>query len=123
MWSRIVARVDGWQRRYAVLGFPIAVVKKFGEDRVSNLAALLAYYAFFSLFPLLLAFVSILGFVLDGNPSLRDDIVDSALERIPVIGAELTGKLQPLTGSGIALAVGLLGALWAGLGVTLALGR
>ena len=42
--------------------------KKFGEDRASNLAALVAYYAFFSLFPLLLAFVSILGFVLEDNP-------------------------------------------------------
>jgi YihY family inner membrane protein len=121
--TRIIASVDAWQRRHAVGGFPLAVLRKFNEDRASNLAALIAYYAFFSLFPLLLAFVSILGFVLDENPSLRSDVVDSALGRIPVIGAELRGELQPLTGSGVALAVGLLGALWAGLGVTLALGR
>ena len=56
--SRLVAWVDGWQRRHAVAGFPIAVMKKFTEDRASNLAALIAFYAFFSLFPLLLAFVS-----------------------------------------------------------------
>jgi membrane protein len=120
---RGIAAVDGWQRRHAVGGLPLAVLKKFREDRASSLAALVAYYAFLSLFPLLLAFVSILGFVLDDNPSLRDDIVDTALGRLPVIGAELQGELQPLTGSGVALAVGLLGALWAGLGVTLALGR
>jgi YihY family inner membrane protein len=120
---RLIATVDAWQRHHPVAGFPLAVLKKFGEDRASNLAALIAYYAFFSLFPLLLAFVSILGFVLDENPSLRDDIVDSALGRIPVIGAELRGEVHPLTGSGVALAVGLLGALWAGLGVTVALGR
>ena len=83
----------------------------------------IAYYAFFSLFPLLLAFVSILGFVLEGNPSLRDDVLDTALGRIPVIGAQLRGQIEPLPGSGIALAVGLAGALWAGLGVTVALGR
>jgi membrane protein len=123
MSSRVVAAADAWQRRHALGGFPVAVLKKFGEDRASSLAAMIAYYAFFSLFPLLLALVSILGFVLDGNPELRQDVVDTALARIPVIGAELRSDVQPLTGSGIALAVGLAGALWAGLGVTLALGR
>ena len=123
MLTRVIASIDDWQRRRALGGLPLAVLKKFGEDRASSLAALVAYYAFFSLFPLLLAFVSILGFVLEDNPSLRADVVDTALARIPVIGAELRGDVQPLTGSGIALAVGLLGALWAGLGVTLALGR
>ena len=118
-----MASVDGWQRRHAVGGLPFAVLKKFGEDRASRLAALVAYYSFFSLFPLLLAFVSILGFVLEDNPELRQDIIDTAFARIPVIGAELRGEIQPLTGSGIALAVGLAGALWAGLGVTLALGH
>jgi membrane protein len=76
-----------------------------------------------SLFPLLLAFVSILGFVLEGDPSLRDDVVDTALANIPVIGTQLRDEVHPLTGSGIGLAVGLGGAVWAGLGVTLALGR
>ena len=93
--TRVVASIDGWQRRHALGGFPLAVLKKFGEDRASSLAALVAYYAFFSLF----------------------------LARIPVIGAELRDDVQPFTGSGIALAIGLAGALWAGLGVTLALGR
>jgi YihY family inner membrane protein len=120
---RLLERVDGWQRRHALGGFPVAVFKKFSEDRASSLAALVAYWAFFSLFPLMLAFVSILGFVLEGNPDFRQDVVDSALARIPVIGPQLQGQLQPLTGSGIALAIGLLGALWAGLGVTVALGR
>jgi membrane protein len=119
----ILERVDRWQRRHALGGFPAAVFKKFSEDRASSLAALVAYYAFFSLFPLLLAFVSILGFVLEGNPELRQDVVDSALARIPVIGSQLRGELKPLTGSGIAIAVGLVGALWAGLGVTVALER
>ena len=123
MLKRIVMSVDAWQRRHALGGFPVAVLKKFGEDRASNLAVLSAYYAFFSLFPLLLAFVSVLGFVLDDDPSLRDDVVDTALDRIPVIGAQLADEVDPLTGSGIALAVGLVGALWAGLGVTVALSR
>ena len=75
------------------------------------------------MFPLLLAFVSILGFVLEGNPELRDEVIDTALQRIPVIGAELRDDVHPLTGSGVALAIGLIGALWAGLGVIVALER
>jgi membrane protein len=99
----------------------MAVLKKFSDDRCSSLAALVAFYAFFSLFPLLLALVSVLGFVLEGDPSLRDDVLDTALAGIPVIGDQLRDQVHPLEGSGIALAIGLAGALWAGLRVTLAL--
>jgi YihY family inner membrane protein len=117
------ARLDAWQRRHAVAAVPVAVARKFLDDRATNLAALIAYYAFFSLFPLLLVLVSVLGFVLEGNPELRDDVVDSTLSRIPVIGSQLDDELEPLTGSTPALLLGLAGALWAGLGVTVALGR
>jgi membrane protein len=116
-------RLDGWQKRHAAVAFPLAVMRKFMDDRASSLAALIAYYAFFSLFPLLLVFVSVLGFVLQHDPSLQEDVVDSALARIPVVGRQLEDQIEPLTGSSAALAVGLAGALWAGLGVTLALGR
>jgi YihY family inner membrane protein len=98
-------------------------VRKFSDDRASSLAALVAYYAFFSAFPLALVLVSVLGFVLEDDPSLRTEIVDTAFGRLPVIGAQLGNDVEPLTGSALALLVGLAGALWAGLGVTLALGR
>ncbi len=113
MLKGLVASFDGWQRRHTLAGFPVGVLKKFGEDRASSLAALSAYYAFFSLFPLLLAFVSILGFVLDDDTSLRDDVVDTALDRIPVIGEQLAAGVHPITGSGTALVVGIVGAVWA----------
>ena len=121
--ASVLGSLDRWQRDHTAAAFPVAVVRKFLDDRASNLAALIAYYAFFSLFPLLLAFVSALGFVLQDNPTLQDDVLDSALARIPVIGAQLRNEIDPLAGSEIALAVGLAGALWAGLGVTVALGR
>ena len=72
---------------------------------------------------MLLAFVSVVGFVLEDDPTLRAKVVDSALAQLPIVGAQLGDDVQPLTGSSVALAVGLAGALWAGLGVTLALGR
>jgi membrane protein len=119
----VLEAIDSWQRRHAVAAFPLAVVRKFLDDRASTLAAVIAYYSFFSLFPLLLVFVSVLGFVLQDNASLQEDILDSALARIPVIGAQLGDEVEPLTGSTSALVIGLAGALWAGLGVAVALGR
>ena len=41
---------------------------------------------------------------------------------MPVIGPQISGHVGSLTGSGVALAIGLVGALWTGLGVTLAMG-
>src|SRR6185312_298129 len=119
--GRLVERVDAWQRGHAGAAVPVALYRKFRDDRGTNLAALVTYYAFFSVFPLLLVFVSTLGFVLEDDPSLRDDVVSSALGRIPVLGPQLDDKVEPLSGSRIALAVGLVTALWAGLGVMLAL--
>jgi membrane protein len=110
-------RLDSFQQRHAWLAFPLAVVKKFGDDRAGNLAALIAYYGFFSIFPLLLVLVSLLGFLLRGNPDLRDEIVGSALAQFPVIGEQIRENVSALR-SGVALGVGTVTALWAGLGVT-----
>src|SRR4051794_16096653 len=120
---RLLVRADGWQRRHALPAFAVALLRKYVDDGASRLATLVTYYAFVSVFPLLLAFTSILGFVLQGDESLQDEILDSALGRLPVIGAQLRNQVDPLTGSGVALVIGLAVALWAGLGVTIALGR
>lgn len=110
--------LDRRQRRHRGLAFPIAVLKKFSDDHGANLAALIAYYGFFALFPLLLVLVTALGYVLSGNPDLYHRIVNGALGQFPVIGQDI--KVQALTGSTVALVVGIVGAIWAGLGITLA---
>ena len=60
--------LDRRQQQSRRIGFVAAVIKKFGDDQAGQLAALISYYAFVSLFPLLLVFVTILGFVLQGDP-------------------------------------------------------
>jgi YihY family inner membrane protein len=112
----LIQRVDCYQRAHRWLGFPLATVKKFGEDQAGNLAALISYYTFFSLFPLLLALVTILGFVLDGDPELQRQVVDSAMSQFPVIGDQIRDNIGSLSGNWTALAIGLGGALWAGMG-------
>jgi membrane protein len=113
-----VRALDRLQRRRRVLGFPLGVVKKFSDDQARHLAALMAYYGFFALFPLLLVLVTVLGYVLRDNRDLYQDIVDSAVGQFPVIGKDL--QVDALGGSTVALVIGLLGAVWAGLGITLA---
>jgi membrane protein len=93
----VTERLDGAQRRHPVLGFPLAVVYKFVDDQGSYLAVLITYYGFLSLFPLLLLLTSVLGFVLGGDAYLQQRVLNSTLSQFPVIG--------------------LLGAVYGGLGV------
>ena len=67
----VLRRVDRYQQRHALVGLPFAVVKKFGDDQGGNLAALLAWNAFFALFPLLLVLVTQLGYFLRRDPALQ----------------------------------------------------
>ncbi len=114
--KRPLRAFDARQQRRTWLAIPFAVLKKFSDDQAGHLAALIAYYAFFSLFPLLLVFVTVLGYVLHGDPSLQQSIRNSVLGQFPVIGSDL-GKAQ-LHGRAVSLVVGVVGSLWAGLGVT-----
>ncbi len=108
---------DRFQREHRCLAAPIGVLKKFGDDEGGSMVSLIAYRAFFSLFPLLLLMTTILGYVLADDPSLRERAIESSLSQFPVIGTQLKGG--SLTGSGVALAVGVVGSLLAGLGVVL----
>jgi YihY family inner membrane protein len=111
----VLDRADRVQQERSWLAFPLAVYQKFSDDQAGNLASLLAYYAFFSVFPLLLVMVTVLGFVLQGTPSLQDRVFDTALGFFPIIGRH--DAVHPLTGSVVALVIGLALALWSGLAV------
>jgi len=90
---------------------------RYWEDRGRQFGALLSYYGFVSLFPLLLVLVTVLGIVLDDNAGLRDRILDTVYARIPVVGAQLQASATSLDSSGWVLLVGLLVSLWSGLAV------
>lgn len=113
-----LGRVDLAQQRIRGLAVAVSVVRKSSDDGAGQRAALIAYYGFFSVFPALLALVTILGFVLEGDPQLRQRIADSALAQFPIIGNSIAASVSsPLAGNQVALIVGLVGAIWAGLGM------
>ncbi len=108
--------IDRYQREHSWLGFPIAVVYKFFDDRGPHLAALITYYSFISLFPLLLLFFSAVGFFLNGSPDLQNRLVNSALADFPIVGPQLRDNVHGFHGSGLGLAVGIVGTLYGALG-------
>jgi YihY family inner membrane protein len=113
--KRVLDRADAAQRRTPAAAFALAVFKKFGEDRAGQLAALIAYYGFFSIFPLLLALITLTG-LLFSDSEFQNRILEAALAQFPVIGEDLKANLETLPGKGVGLAIGVFGALWAGLG-------
>ena len=112
----LAARLDTFQRRHPAAAFPLAVAYKYFDDFGPYLAALLTYYAFVSLFPLLLLLSTILGYALKGDPQLQHDILRSALGQFPVIGGQLHDPRR-LGGGPAGLTIGVLGALYGSLGV------
>jgi YihY family inner membrane protein len=113
--ERSIRRVDRFQQSHEPTSFVFGVVKNFGDDRGSGLCALLTYYGFMSLFPLLLVLTTILGFV--GNARIEDSVIGTTLQQFPVVGQQIGRNVaHPLDGSGLGLAVGLLGLLYGALG-------
>ncbi len=118
--KRAVHAADTLQQRHAWLAVPVAVWKKFGDDQAGNQAALIAYYAFVAIFPLLLVLVTVLNIVLKNDPGLQHRLLNSALGQYPVIGQQL-GHISPLTQTGLPLVVGLLGTFFGARGVATAI--
>ncbi|AHH97219.1 YihY/virulence factor BrkB family protein [Kutzneria albida] len=113
----LASRLDRFQRRHPWAAVPLAVVYKFVDDQGYYLAALLAYYGFLSLFPLLLLLVTSLGFALQGNVELQQAVLHSALREFPVIGQQIGANVHSLEGSGFGLVVGIVVAAYGALGV------
>ncbi len=107
----IVLRV---RQRSRFADFVISAIDGFKRHRTSRNAALLAHYGFLSVFPLIIALTTVLGFVLQNNTHLRTTIVNSAMANVPIIGQTIGSDPSKLHGNIIVLIVGLATTLWAG---------
>jgi len=108
-----VERIDRWQQQRRWAALPMAVIKKFSEDQSTNLASMVAFWAFFSIFPLLLVFVTVLAYALP-NASTKASVLNDVASFFPLLH---TSTIKTLSGSWWTLVVGLLTSLWSGLGV------
>jgi len=113
--NRVIAWADRLQRRHGVLGFPYAVVKKFGDDEGGREAALITYYGFLSIFPLLLLGVAVLSRVLADHPDLRQRLITAIVPQ--ALQSTVEHSVTTLPTSTIPLVAGLIGLLFSGTGV------
>ncbi len=113
--NRIIAWGDRLQRKHGALGFPYAVVKKYGDDGGGRQAALITYYGFLSIFPLLLLGVAVLSRVLADHPHLRQRLINAIVPQ--ALRSTVEHSLATLPSSTIPFVVGLIGLLLSGTGV------
>lgn len=115
--TALIRRLDGWQQRHALTAVIWSVNKKYGDDRGGYLSALIAYYGFISLFPLMLAFFSIAAWVLPGHSSVLSSL-DRKFSGFPVLGPSIH-QLQghSLSGSALAVVIGFVGLIWGSTGL------
>jgi membrane protein len=113
--NEVIAWADRLQRRHGMLGFPYAVVKKYGDDEGGREAALITYYGFLSIFPLLLLGVAVLSRVLAENPELRDRLVTAIVPK--ALRSTVEHSVTTLPMSTVPFIAGLIGLLFSGTGV------
>jgi YihY family inner membrane protein len=103
----LTGRIDRFQQRHRVLAFPVAVYRELQVTKANYLGAILTFFAFISLFPLLLILTTVLGAVLRSHPKLQQDVLNSALVDFPVIGDQVKNNIHDFARNGFALAISI----------------
>ncbi len=115
--EKLAVKCDSLQQKHPYLSFPYAVVKKFGEDETAYGAALITYYGFLSLFPLLIAATTITRLILNSHPGLKDRLFAHVSPYVPVIGNELQKNIHGFGQTGFGLVITLLFTIYGTRGV------
>lgn len=115
--ERAVRAFDRWQGRHDLVGFPVAVIRKYADDRGSAFAALATHYAFLGLFPLLVLGLTVLDRVVAARPDLQQRLLDTAVAQLPVIGERVLRQASPLSVDGPVWVLAVAGLLWSATGM------
>ncbi len=114
MWTEN-SRVRALRARSRRADLAVRTIEGFRTHRSGRNAALIAHFGFLSVFPLLLVFTTVLGFVLQSHRNLRTDIIDSALNQLPFVGQQIATDPAKLHGDALVLILGLAASLWGGM--------
>lgn len=95
-------------------------VREFREDNCPQLAAAVSYHLLFSIFPLAITAVGVLGLV-TGSPRTRDSVISRLLKVLPLSAdgqQQLRTLINSISGTGGAVGlIGLVGVIWSASGV------
>jgi uncharacterized BrkB/YihY/UPF0761 family membrane protein len=107
--------VRSWRERSRRTDVAVRTIDGFRRHRSGRNAAVISHYGFLSVFPLLLVFTTVLGYVLQNDSKLKKDIINSTLAQLPFIGEQLKTDPSKLRGDALVLILGLLASLWGGM--------
>jgi membrane protein len=98
---------------------------EFQRDQCMDLAAALTYYSVLAAFPALLALVSLLGVVGQGEATVNEilDLAGSLGTTVPPQVQDVIRGLVNAGGAGLSLVIGIAGAIWSASGYVGAFGR
>lgn len=100
-----------------VVGIFRGALDGFNEANAAHVAAALAYYTIFSLFPLLLALIAVASFFLEGE-QVKQQVVSSVMQVVPISRDLIRSNIdQVLERRGTVGVAGMVGLLWSGTGV------
>lgn len=117
VFQKTVRRLDAYQQRHRTAAFSYAVIKKYGEDNAGTQAALLTYYGFLSLFPLLLVLTTVTNNIIGDHPHLEHTVISGITDYFPLLGSQLSSHVHTLNRNGFALLAGILFTLYGARGV------
>lgn len=106
--TKRLRKIDKFQQRHGFTGFTYAVIKKYGDDEGGYKAALLTYYGFLSLFPLLLILTTVTQWLLQDESQLKQRIIKGATNYLPIVGTQLQHNVGGFSKTGLPLLIGLL---------------
>jgi len=100
--------------------------REFGTDQCTDLAAALTYYSVLALFPAVIATLSLIGLVGQGQSTINaivDIIRQVGMTSVANNVGPLLNELSASRGNGLALVIGIVVALWSASGYVNAFGR
>ncbi len=119
--NRFLKSFNRYQKKHRFLGFPLAVFKRYSEDNAGNQAALLTYFGFVSLFPLLMILFTVLNLLTNHNTGIEYRVIDGVVSYFPVSAQEIFNNIHSYHKTGIDLFIGLLITLYGARGIASAL--
>jgi membrane protein len=103
--------------RHAWFRVAESTAEGFQKDQVPDHAAAMTYYGIFSLFPLILFFLSMAGMLIQNNASVRDQLIALITNLLPQGQNELEKVIRGvIDAKGAAAGVGILALLWSASG-------
>jgi len=105
--NKLLEKIDKFQQRRPALALPYAIIKKYGDDNGGYQAALITYYGFLSLFPLMLVVVTVMQIAFHNQPTVRAEVAESISHFFPMLSTQLQQNIHSLHGAGFGLAIGI----------------